>query len=259
MPRHSAIEIVTIPCLADNYAFLIHDAESGATALVDAPEAAPIMAELERRSWQLGEIWLTHHHWDHVDAVPDLREATGARVLGAAADAHRLPPLSGTLEAGRAFDFAGHEVRVIDVPGHTIGHVAFYLPDAAAAFTADSLMALGCGRLFEGTPEQMWASLGRLAALPEETMIHSGHEYSAANARFALTIEPGNARLAERARQIESARAEGRPTVPTSLALEKATNPFLRADQPEIRRATGLEQASDAEVFAHLRKLKDAF
>ena len=259
MPRQEALEIVTIPCLADNYAFLLHDGESGATALVDAPEAGPILDALAERGWQLGEIWLTHHHWDHVDAVPELREATGAKVVGAKADAHRLPPLDTALEGGGRFAFAGHEVQVIDVPGHTIGHLAYHLPGASAAFTADSLMALGCGRLFEGTPQQMWASLGRLAALPEETMIHSGHEYAAANARFALTIEPGNEALRARAAGIEAARAENRPTVPSPLALEKATNPFLRAHRPEIKRALGLSGAPDAEVFARIRALKDAF
>ena len=253
------LEIVTIPCLSDNYAFLLHAADSGETALVDAPEAAPVLAALAERGWALSEIWLTHHHWDHVDGVAELREATGARVLGAAADAHRLPPLNGELAEGRSHRFAGHAVQVLDVPGHTVGHVALYLPQAGAVFTGDSLMALGCGRLFEGTPEQMWASLSKLAALPPGTLVCSGHEYTAANARFALTIEPGNAALQARARSVEAARAAGRPTVPSRLSDELATNPFLRANLPDVKAALGMADSSDTAVFAEIRRRKDAF
>jgi hydroxyacylglutathione hydrolase len=177
-PANSPLEIVTVACLSDNYDFLIHDPVSGATAVVDVADAAPIEAELARRGWQLSEIWLTHHHWDHIDGAEPLRTATGAKITGAAADAHRLPALDRVVQPGEAFEFGGSLVEIIDVPGHTIGHVAFHIPSAHALFSADSLMALGCGRLFEGTPAQMFESMAALAKLPDETILYSGHEYT---------------------------------------------------------------------------------
>jgi hydroxyacylglutathione hydrolase len=252
-------EIVTIPCLQDNYAYLLHDPATGRTALIDAPEAAPIEAALSDRGWQLTDILITHHHWDHVDGVEALRSATGAKVWGAAADAHRLPPLDHALAEGDLVEIGTLEGRVINVSGHTVGHIAYHFPGASAVFTADSLMALGCGRLFEGTPEQMWDSLQKLAALPPETLVCSGHEYTAANARFALTIEPDNAALKSRCNAVDTARAEGRPTVPSSLTEEMATNPFLRAADPGIAAGLDMAGAPPAAVFARIRSLKDAF
>ncbi|MDJ0628011.1 MAG: hydroxyacylglutathione hydrolase [Rhodobacter sp.] len=251
------LEIVTVPCLSDNYAFLIHDNASGATALVDAPEAAPIEAELSNRRWRLTHILITHHHGDHVAGVKTLRP--GATVIGNAADASRLPPLDRPVSDGEVFDFAGHDVHVMDVSGHTIGHLAFHIPDATAIFTADSLMALGCGRLFEGTAGQMWESLSKIAALGDETIVCSGHEYTASNARFALTIEPDNPALQARAEATNAAVETGRPTVPSTLAEEKATNPFLRAGLSEVKAAIGMDGRADAEVFAEIRRRKDAF
>ncbi|WP_227267586.1 hydroxyacylglutathione hydrolase [Roseobacter weihaiensis] len=253
------VEIVTIPCLSDNYAFLLHDSDAGKTALVDIPEAGPILQALAGRGWRLNEVWITHHHDDHVQGLGAVLQEHKALVRGAAADAHRLPDLDVALKDGDAFDFAGHRVEVIDVSGHTKGHIAYYCAAAGAVFTADSLMALGCGRLFEGTAAQMWASLGKLAALPPETKVCSGHEYTAANARFALTIEPDNPDLISRGEAITAARAEEKPTVPSTLALELATNPFLRAANPGIRSRLGLTTASDSDVFAEIRARKDAF
>ena len=253
------LEIVTVPALDDNYDFLIHDSETGATACVDVADEAPIQAELAARGWQLSEIWLTHHHDDHIQGAAALKAATGALIRGAEADAHRLPPLDAAHQPGTQFTFAGHEVDIFDVSGHTIGHVAFYIPSASALFSADSLMALGCGRLFEGTPDQMWASLGTLMQLPEETTVYSGHEYTASNAKFAVTIEPQNAALKSRADEIAKAREEGRPTVPSNLGVEKATNPFLRAHLPEVKAAIGMADATDAAVFTEIRKRKDNF
>lgn len=253
------LEIVTIPCLQDNYAFLLHSSDSGETAVIDVPEAGPILAALADRGWQLSEIWITHHHSDHIDGVADLKEATGAKVIGAASDAHRLPPLNHAVKDGEGYQFAGSVVRVFDVSGHTVGHVAYYVPDAGAVFTADSLMALGCGRLFEGTPDQMWGSLSKLAKLPPETLVCSGHEYTAANAKFALTIERDNPGLMSRVSAIETARAAGRPTVPSTLADELATNPFLRAHLPTMKAAMNMKGATDAEVFGEIRRKKDAF
>jgi hydroxyacylglutathione hydrolase len=253
------LSLTTLPVRDDNYVYLIHDDASAATAVVDvgAPEA--ILAALKERGWQLSDIFLTHHHGDHIEGTAELVAATGARVTGAAADAHRLPPLDREVGEGDGFAFAGAEVEVLEVPGHTVGHIAYHIPALGAAFTADSLMALGCGRLFEGKPAQMWASLGKLAALPGETLICSGHEYTQSNAKFALTVDPENRALQDRAAAVAKARAEGRPTVPSVLAEEKATNPFLRAADPAIRRHLGMERASDAEVFAEIRSRKDRF
>lgn len=246
----SEAEIITIRCLRDNYAYLLH--ANGQTALFDAPEAAPILDALNERGWSLDQILLTHHHDDHIQAVPELVAATGARVTGARADAHRLPPLDQAVGPGEATEAAGLTAQVIDVSGHTVGHVAFYVPEAAAAFTGDSLMALGCGRLFEGDAPMMWDSLRRLNALPDDTLICSGHDYCAGNGAFALSVDAGNAALIAR---LDAVATSARPCAPATLAEERATNPFLRA--AELAGAIG---ASDpAQAFAKLRSMKDEF
>jgi hydroxyacylglutathione hydrolase len=254
-----ALELVTIPCLTDNYAYLVHDAASGQTACVDVPDAAPILSVLKARGWTLSDILITHHHDDHIQGVEALRAATGARVIGAAADAHRLPRLDLSLTEASRLAINGHEVRVIDVPGHTLGHIAFHIPSADLAFTADSLMSGGCGRLFEGTPGQMLQSLHKLAALAPETLICSGHEYTVSNLRFALTLEPGNDKLISRIAEVTARRAQGTPTVPVPLRTELDTNPFLRARLPALKAAVGLPDADDATVFAEIRARKDKF
>ena len=253
------LSLVTIPCLKDNYAYLLHDEASAETVLIDAPAAAPILAELKKRGWTLDAIWLTHHHWDHIDGVGAIVEATSAAVLGAAADAHRLPPLTRELVEGDTIQIGSEIAQVLDVSGHTLGHIAFYLPTSGMAFTADSLMAAGCGRLFEGTPDQMFASLAKLRALPPKTLICSGHEYTTSNLAFAITVDPENPALLARITRVNTARAANRATVPSRLSGELATNPFLRADDPHIRARLGMQQATDAEVFARLRAMKDKF
>ena len=253
------LEIVTVPCLKDNYAFLVHDPDTDETAVIDVPEAAPIQAELDRLGWSLTDILITHHHDDHLAGVEELRDAHAARVTGAAADAHRLPPLDREVAEGDTVTIGAEAGEVLDVSGHSVGHIAFHFPASEVAFTADSLMALGCGRLFEGTPEMMWKSLGKIMALPPETTICSGHEYTAANAAFAVTIEPDNAALTARKAQVDSARAKGQPTVPSQLATELATNPFLRAGLDEVKTAIGMSGASDVETFAEIRRRKDNF
>ncbi len=253
------LEIVTIPCLSDNYAFLAHDSESGDTAVIDVPEAKPILAALKQRGWRPTHVLLTHHHWDHVDGLAELLENFPATVIGAAADAHRLPALDLKVSEGDEFQIGGEPVEVLDVSGHTVGHIAFHMPQSRAVFTADSLMALGCGRLFEGSAPQMWRSLSKLAALPDETLVCSGHEYTQANANFAKTIEPQNLELQKRITDIAEARAAGQPTVPSILALEKATNPFLRAAEPGIQANLGMAGADPAAVFAEIRARKDSF
>ena len=253
------LELVTIPCLADNYAYLIHDAETGQTAVIDVPEAGPILAALEAHQWRLTHILVTHHHDDHIQGVEALRSRSGARVLGAAADVHRLPRLDLALTEADRFPIGSDFARVIDVPGHTLGHIAFHFSQSRLCFTADSLMAGGCGRLFEGSARQMHASLAKLAALPPNTLICSGHEYTASNLRFAATLEPDNPRLISRMAEVAERRAKGLPTVPVPLEEELATNPYLRAHLPALKTAVGLPDADDVMVFSEIRARKDKF
>ncbi len=254
----------TIPCLADNYAYLIHDAATGQTALIDVPEAPPILARLAEKGWTLGQIFITHHHSDHIDGVAEIVAATGAQVLGGADDAHRLPPLTRALREGDTVTVGAHKGRVLDVPGHTVGHIAFVFDGAGEggetlAFTADSLMAAGCGRLFEGTPAQMWDSLQKLNALPDDTWVCSGHEYTTSNLAFAAHVDGANPALLARIEKVKKARAEGRATVPSRLSGERATNPFLRAGEAALKAAAGNPDAPDGETFAALRAMKDNF
>ena len=257
------IEIVPVPCLRDNFAYLVRDGDAregaGVTAVVDLPEAAPILAALEERGWTLDEAWITHHHADHVDGLADVRAAHPVSVTGAAADAGRLPPLDREVGGGDVIRLGSASAEVMEVPGHTVGHVAFHMPAASAAFTADSLMAMGCGRLFEGTPEQMWASLQLFDALPGDTVIYGGHDYLETNLAFALTIEPDSAALRERAERDARRRREGRTMDHPTLDEERATNPMLRAGRPETKAALGMRDAPDVEVFAEIRRRRDGF
>ncbi|MGF1446476.1 MAG: hydroxyacylglutathione hydrolase [Pikeienuella sp.] len=253
-------EVVIVPCRSDNYAYLLRDTASGSVALVDAPESRAIEGALEARGWGLDQIWITHHHGDHVEAVPVLKARFGAVVVGHAADAARLPPLDLALSEGEVVRLGETQARVVDVSGHTIGHIAYVLDGPPpVAFTADSLMALGCGRVFEGTHAMMWQSLSKLMALPPETLIYSGHNYGLANGRFALSIEPGNPELKARIARIGEADEAGEPIVPVSLAEEFATNPFLRARERAVKAAVGLPEADDAAVFGEIRRRKDSF
>jgi len=189
------LEILTVPCRSDNYAFIVHNPETSETAIVDAPEAEPLLNALDAKGWAPSSVYLTHHHGDHVEGLPGIQAHHNVKTIGASADAHRLPKLDLAVSEGDEIEICGQKAQIFDVSGHTIGHIAIYIPSAKAVFTADSLMALGCGRVFEGTMEQMWTSLSKIAALPPETTVYSGHEYTATNAKFALTIEPDNADL----------------------------------------------------------------
>ncbi|HMO07546.1 MAG TPA: hydroxyacylglutathione hydrolase [Paracoccaceae bacterium] len=253
------IEIVTVPCLADNFAYIVKGSGEGEVALVDAPEAGPIVAALEARGWSLGAILITHHHHDHVGGVGELRARYGAKVVGPAAEAGRLPPLDRAVEDGDTMGAGSFRSVVMAVPGHTLGHVAYHFPEAQAVFTADSLMACGCGRVFEGTPAQMWDSLVRLAALPPETRVHSGHDYLDGNIRFAMTLEPDNSDLILRRDRVGAIRRAGKVAMPWALSEELATNPFLRAGLPAMKARMGLPDAPDADVFAAMRAAKDRF
>ena len=254
-----SLELITIPCLSDNYAFLAHDEESNKTLLVDVPEAAPIQKVLEQTGWELTDVILTHHHADHVQGLDALCRSHPARIIGAAADQHRLPPLDLAVSEGDFIEIGSQRGEVFDVSGHTLGHIAVYFKSAKILFTADSLMALGCGRLFEGSPPQMWESLSKLIALDPECLVCSGHEYTATNARFALTIEPQNTELQRRAQSISDRRAQNLPTVPSTLGEELSTNPFLRPDSLDIRNNLRMQNATDAQVFAEIRSRKDKF
>lgn len=246
------LDLVTIRCLRDNYAYLLHGAAG--TVLIDAPEAEPILHALQERGWDLSAILLTHHHDDHIQAVPEIVQQTGAQVIGNRNDMRRLPPVDLAVSPGETLEILGEPVTVIDVSGHTIGHLAYHFTQAACAFTADSLMAIGCGRLFEGDAPMMWNSLMRLNALPPDTQICSGHDYCAGNGAFALSVDTDNEALKQR---LQATAAASRPCAPATLAEERATNPFLRV--AELRAPLGMEGAADVEVFARLRSMKDHF
>ncbi|WP_420960818.1 hydroxyacylglutathione hydrolase [Brucella sp. IR073] len=253
------IEIEQFMCRSDNFGVLIHDPESGLTAAIDAPEETAVLAALKRRGWTLDEIFTTHHHIDHVEANLALKARFGLTITGPEAEKDKIPGIDRTVSHGDRFKFGRFDVDVIETPGHTAGEVSYYLPQAKVAFTGDTLFALGCGRLFEGTPATMFRSLERLVALPGDTAIYCGHEYTESNARFALTIDPENPALKERAKEITRLREAGKPTLPTTIALEMATNPFLRWHDQGIRVRLGMQNAGNEEIFAEIRKRKDHF
>ncbi|WP_448191423.1 hydroxyacylglutathione hydrolase [Azospirillum sp. sgz301742] len=251
------MEIHLVPAFNDNYIYLLR--EGDAVGVVDPGDAQPVLAALEQRGWRLTHILNTHHHPDHVGGNHTLKQRFGCPVIGAAADAHRIQDMDIALAEGETASFGPHAARVIAVPGHTSGHIAFHFAEAQALFCGDTLFALGCGRLFEGTPAQMWDSLCKLRALPDDTRIYCGHEYTLSNARFAVTVDPDNRELAARAEEIKALRERGEPTIPTTLGLEKRTNPFLRADDPGVQAAVGMAGADPVAVFAEIRGRKDRF
>ena len=237
------LEIVAVPAFTDNYIWLVRDDASGETAVVDPGDAAPALAEAERRGWKITQVWNTHHHWDHSGGNVAMKEATGCTVSGPAAE--NIPARDVALSEGSELVIGEHRGRVMEIPGHTLGHIALVFDDDRNAFVGDTLFAMGCGRLFEGTPQQMHTSLQRLAGLAEDTALYCGHEYTLANARFAAHAEPDNRAIAERLEQVKGLRDKGQITLPTSVAEERATNPFVRA--------------SNWEEFARLRSAKDSF
>ncbi|GFR39999.1 hypothetical protein Agub_g533, partial [Astrephomene gubernaculifera] len=255
------MEVVRVPCLSDNYVWLLRDEASGRTAVVDPAEAAPVMQALESRGWSLDAILNTHHHADHVGGNRALKTAfPAASIVGPRADRDRIPGIEVQVGDGDVWHFGSQRVEVFDTPGHTRGHITYWMPGADALFPGDTLFALGCGRLFEGSPQQMWASLSKLLPLPDTARVYCAHEYTAANARFAVTVDPGNAALKERKARVDEARARGEATVPSLLGEERATNPFLRPHDPAIRQQLGLGAAAeDWEVFAAVRAAKDRF
>ncbi|MFC3097577.1 hydroxyacylglutathione hydrolase [Alteraurantiacibacter palmitatis] len=250
------IEVHQFPCLSDNYGYLLHDPASGETACIDTPDANENLRQARAKGWRITQIWNTHWHPDHAGGNAAIKAATGCRIYGPAEVAARFP-LDHPLAGGDSVTLGTARAQVIDAGGHTAGHIAFHLPDAGIAFVGDALFALGCGRMFEGTPPQFWSSLLRLRALPPETLLYCAHEYTASNARFALHADPDNADVQAYAAEVTRLRAAGTPTVPFRLAREMATNPFLRADDPAIQARWGGSEAS--ETFAALRAAKDSF
>jgi hydroxyacylglutathione hydrolase len=253
------LEVHQFPCRSDNFGVLLHDPVSGKTAAIDAPEADAVLQALREKNWSLDEILITHWHADHVEGNLPLKERYNCRITGPKNEAAKIPGIDSMVSGGSVIEFAGKKIEVIDCPGHTLGGISYYLPHEKLLFAADTLFALGCGRLLEGTPHEMWASLSKLMALPDDTAVYCGHEYTLSNAKFALTVDPGNAELVARAGRIKAQRERGEATLPTTIGLEKSTNPFLRARDPAIRKLLAMEGAPDVEVFAEIRRRKDVF
>ena len=252
------IEIHQFPCLKDNYGFLLHEPESGATVAIDTPDGEKYLAEAARLGWTITEIWNTHWHPDHAGGNELIKKETGCRVLGPSGEAGKIPGIDEQLLGGDSIRLGGLEVQIIDVPGHTLGHIAYHIPSEATAFVGDALFALGCGRVFEGDAKMMWTSLSRLKALPADTTIYCAHEYTQANARFALSVDPENAALVSYADEVSEKRERGDWTVPTVLSRELEANPFLRADDPALQAAMG-HAGDPVATFAEIRARKDSF
>ncbi|KAE8670299.1 SAUR-like auxin-responsive protein family [Hibiscus syriacus] len=256
----SSLQIELVPCLKDNYAYLLHDADTGTVGVVDPSEAVPIIDALSQKNRNLTYILNTHHHYDHTGGNPELKARYGAKVIGSGIDKDRIPGIDIVLKDGDKWMFAGHEVQVIETPGHTRGHISFYFPGSGAIFTGDTLFSLSCGKLFEGTPEQMFSSLQRIMSLPDDTNIYCGHEYTLSNSKFALSIEPKNEALRSYAAHVAQLRNKGLPTIPTTLKVEKACNPFLRTSSTEIRQVLDIPVTmNEAEALGVIRRAKDSF
>lgn len=252
-----ALIVHQFSCLSDNYGFLLHDEASGETVAIDTPDGAEYLRQAQAKGWRITQIWNTHWHQDHAGGNLAIKAATGCVITAPAGDAAKIGGVDRAVGQGDRVALGEFSAQVIDVGGHTLGHVAYHLPEATMAFVGDSLFALGCGRMFEGTPTQFWTSLSRLKALPPETTVYCAHEYTLANARFALHADPDNASLADYASEIEARRARGEPTVPFPLKRELATNPFLRADEEALAKRWGGGDA--VSVFAALREAKNGF
>jgi hydroxyacylglutathione hydrolase len=253
----SQLDIHQFPCLTDNYGVLIRDVRAGVTASIDAPSANNVRAALAEKGWKLTHIFTTHHHGDHTAGNLPLKRESGATIFGPKAEAAKVPGIDTAVGEGDRFTFGNVEVHVLDTPGHTLGHVSYWIPAAEIAFVGDTLFAMGCGRVTEGTMEMMWRSLKKIAALPPQTRLYCGHEYTQANAKFALTIEPENAALQKRAAEVAKLRAVGQPTLPTRVDIELETNPFLRPHVAAIRNRLGMMTAQDWRVFGEIRERKN--
>jgi hydroxyacylglutathione hydrolase len=253
------VDMRSFMCRTDNYGLIIHDSKSGSTAAIDAPDANAIEKELRKFGRQLTHIFVTHHHADHTDGILQLKELFGCKVIGPAAEADKIPGLDIAVRGGESFSWAGRKVNVLDCPGHTKGHIAFYMPEEFSLFAGDTLFSVGCGRVIEGTMEQMYHSVSQFKSLPTLTNLYCGHEYTLANCSFALKIDPDNRHLQARRNEAEARIKQGKMTCPSSLGDEFKTNPYLRLNDPAIRRNLGMESATDLEVFTAIRSAKDVF
>ena len=254
------LEIIQIPVLTDNYIYLLHEPVSGKTAAVDPAEAKPVIAELQKRGWRLDYIFNTHHHADHIGGNRQLKQMTGCRIIGAQADQQRIPGLDVQVKHGDRIQLGEETFEIIATPGHTLGHIVYYSAGSQTLFCGDTLFSMGCGRLFEGSAQQMWESLQKLKTLPASTKIYCAHEYTQANSRFALTLETDNADLLARIQEVDELRRQNRSTLPTTIGLELKTNPFFRENSPSIRRAiTCNADAPASTAFACIRQMKDKF
>jgi hydroxyacylglutathione hydrolase len=251
------LDVHQFPCLSDNFGVLIHDAEKQVTASIDAPDAGAVAAALKAKRWRLTHILTTHHHADHTGGNAALKAETNCTIIGPRGEAAKVPGIDKAVGEGDTFNFGSFEVRVLDTPGHTAGHISYWFPEAGVAFVGDTLFAIGCGRVIEGNAEMMWNSLKKLMALPKETTIYCGHEYTQANARFALTIEPENEALQKRAREVDQLRAQAKPTLPTTIGLELETNPFLRAQVAAIQKRLGMVGKPEWQIFGEIRERKN--
>jgi hydroxyacylglutathione hydrolase len=253
------VQTYLFPCLTDNFGVLLHDPASGATAAIDAPEAAAVEAALGKTGWRLTDILVTHHHGDHTAGIAELKEYHHCRVVAPRNEAKRIAHVDETVGEGEAVRVGGLEGKVIETPGHTAGHISYFFPADKLAFVGDTLFSIGCGRVIEGNPEMMWQSLLKLRNLPDDTKFYCGHEYTAGNIRFAKTIEPDNKALAVRADEVAKLLAAGKPTIPATIGAEKAANPFLRADIAEVAKSVGLSGSPAWKVFAEMRERKNRF
>jgi hydroxyacylglutathione hydrolase len=252
-----AAQIHLFPCLQDNFGVLLHDSGSGATAAIDAPEAVAVEAALKATGWRLSDILVTHHHADHTGGIAELKQKYSCRVVAPLGEAARIPMVDATVRENDKVKVGSLEARVFETPGHTAGHISYFFPADKVAFVGDTLFSIGCGRVIEGTPEMMWQSLLKLRGLPDDTRIYCGHEYTKANIRFAKTIEPGNAALNAREAEVDKLLAAHKPTIPSTIGEEKAANPFLRADVPDVAKAIGLADSPAWKVFAEIRERKN--
>lgn len=255
----AGLDIRMFPCLSDNYGVLIHDAGNELTAAIDAPEEEAVREALQAAGWSLTHILVTHHHKDHTQGIAGLKKEFDCKVIGPAAEAAQIPELDEEVREGDTVTFGSFKAKVLDTPGHTKGHIAYWFSGADVLFAGDTLFALGCGRVFEGTMDEMWSSLEKLGKLPRETQVYCGHEYTLSNAKFAATIEPDNQDLRARLDEARERRGQGEPTVPTTIGAELKANPFLRADRDEVKAAVGMHNADPAKVFAEIRRRKDTF
>ncbi len=259
MGKKDMLTIIQIPVLTDNYIYLIHDALSGETAAIDPALAQPVLDVLDKKDWRVTYILNTHHHSDHVGGNLELKQKTGCKIIAAHSDRERIPGIDIGVSEDDVISLGSQTARVVSTPGHTSGHIVYFFVEDGALFCGDTLFVMGCGRLFEGTPEQMWNSLQKLKALPPSTRIYCAHEYTQANGRFALSVEPENPQLQQKMLEVQQLRADNKPTVPSTIEQERATNPFFRDDSIGIQKTLGLEHESSLSVFTELRKRKDSF